>query len=90
MTGEKTAPELVKDLTSATEEEARAILQAEQERGEEQRVTVVRAAEERLAVLAVPGKPQESTPSGVWAQLLDADGEPVLVDGNAVAAELTP
>lgn len=87
---EKTAQELVKDLSSATEEEAKAILQEEQERGEEQRVTVVRAAEERLAVLAVPGEPQEGTPEGVWAQLLDADGKPVLVDGSPVRTELTP
>lgn len=87
---EKTAQDLVKDLASATEEEATATLQAEKERGDDARVTVVRAAEERLETLAVPGEPQEGTPSGVWAQLLDADGEPVLVDGNPVRSELTP
>jgi len=84
-----TAAELKKDLETATEAEARAILQEEQDR-EEPRSTVVSAAEDRLAVLAVPGEPQDSTPSGVWAQLLDVDGEPVLVDGSPVKAELTP
>lgn len=83
------ATELVDELASASEEEAKAILQGEKER-ESPRVTVVRAAEERLAVLAVPGEPQDTEPEGVWAQLLDADGEPVLVDGKPVRAELTP
>lgn len=87
---DKTAQDLVKDLATADQEEAQSILTAEKERGEDARVTVVRAAEERLETLAVPGEPQEGTPSGVWAQLLDAEGKPVLVDGNPVAAELTP
>lgn len=84
-----TAAELKKTLETATEEEARAILQEEQAQ-EEPRSTVVSAAEARLETLAVPGEPQDSTPSGVWAQLLDADGKPVLVDGQPVKAELTP
>lgn len=90
MTDEKTATELVKDLETASQEEAQAALQAEQEKGDGARVTVVRAAEERLAVLAVPGEPVGSTPTGIWAQLLDADGKPVQVDGQPVQAELTP
>ena len=84
-----TADELKKTLETADEAEARAILQEEQEQ-EKPRSTVVQAAEARLEVLSVPGEPQDSTPSGVWAQLLDADGEPVLVDGQPVRTELTP
>lgn len=87
---EQNAPDLIRDLATATEDQALAVLVAEQEKGEAARSTVVKAAEERLEVLAVPGKPQESAPSGVWAQLLDDSGEPVLVDGNPVAAELIP
>lgn len=87
---EKNAQDLVKDLETASQEEATAVLRAEQEKGEDARVTVVRAAEARLETLAIPGEPQESTPTGVWAQLLDAEGEPVLVDGNPVATPLTP
>lgn len=86
---EKTAADLVADLADADLETATAILQGEQTR-DAPRVTVVRAAEERLALLAIPGEPLESTPKEVWAQLLDADGNPVLVDGNPVRAELTP
>lgn len=86
---ESTAAELVAELADADQEKATAILQEEQAR-DAPRVTVVRAAEERLAVLAIPGVPQETVPREVWAQLLDADGEPVLVDGNPVRAELTP
>ena len=87
---EKKATELVADLESASREEAQAILDAEQAR-ETPRVTVVRAAEERLAILDVPGEPQEESPEGrAWAQLLDADGEPVTIDGTPVEADITP
>jgi hypothetical protein len=85
---EKKAAELINDLATADQEEAQAILTAEQEKGEQARSTVIQAAEERLAVLAVPGEPQEGTPSGVWAQLLDDSGEPVKVDGQTVRSEL--
>lgn len=90
-TDTKTAAELKAELATATEDEARATLAAEQQKGDQARSTVVQAAEERLAVLAVPGEPVTgSGPSGVWAQLLDDDGKPVKVDGADVAAELTP
>lgn len=85
---EKTAADLVAELADADLELATAILQEEQTK-DAPRVTVVRAAEERLALLAIPGEPQETIPKGVWAQLLDENGEPVLVDGNPVRAELT-
>lgn len=85
---EKKAAELITELETASKEEAQAVLTAEQEKGDQARSTVVKAAEDRLEVLAVPGEPQEGTPSGVWAQLLDDDGKPVVVDGNPVRAEL--
>lgn len=88
-TTEKKADELKAILADADQETAQSILSQETAK-EEPRSTVVKAAEDRLAVLAVPGEPQESEPSGVWAQLLDDSGEPVLVDGNPVRAELTP
>lgn len=85
---EQNAPELIHDLSTATEDQALAVLVAEQEKGDAARSTVVKAAEERLEALSIPGEAQESEPSGVWAQLLDDSGEPVLVDGKAVATEL--
>lgn len=85
---EKGARELITELETADQETAQAVLTAEQEKGDNARSTVVKAAEDRLAVLAVPGEPQEEEPSGVWAQLLDDSGEPVLVDGNPVRTEL--
>lgn len=90
MAADKNAQDLVKDLGTATQEEATAVLRAEQEKGDSARTTVVNAAEARLEVLAVPGEPVDKEPEGVWAQLLDADGEPVQVDGKPVQAELTP
>lgn len=84
---DKTAAELKKDLETASLEEATAVLQEEQEKAEP-RTTVVQAAEARLETLAVPGEPVEGTPTGLWAQLLDGDGNPVLVDGAPVQTEL--
>lgn len=89
-TAEKTATELVDDLKEASPEEAQAILDAEHAR-ETVRVTVVRAAEARLAelapALALPDYAEvvDTEPDGAWAQLLDDSGEPVLVDGSPVA-----
>lgn len=84
---EKTAAELKEDLKTATAEQATDILNAENQR-EEPRVTVVSAAQARLEELDQPGEVQDSTPTGAWAQLLDGDGKPVLVDGKPVATEL--
>lgn len=86
---EKNASELIDILAAADRETTESILSQEQAK-EKPRITVVKAAEDRLEVLAVPGDPQEETPEGFWAQLLDGDGEPVLVDGLPVRAELTP
>lgn len=88
-TTEKTAAELKEDLKTATADQATDILNAENQR-EEPRVTVVSAAEARLAELAQPGEVLDAEPTGAWAQLLDGDGEPVLVDGKPVATELVP
>lgn len=87
MTDEKTAAELVNDLKEATAEEASDILNAENERPEP-RKTVVAAATARLEELDSPGEVLTGTPDGAWAQLLDGDGEPVLVDGNPVATDI--
>lgn len=87
---DQTASELIELLASADEDQARQLL-ADESAKEKPRSTVVAAAEERLAVLDIPGEPQEDgEPDGAWAQLLDGEGEPVLVDGNPVAAELIP
>lgn len=83
-----TADELKKTLEGASEEEARALLAEELNRGEEARSTVVAAAEARLEVLAIPGEAVSSPPSGAWAQLLDGEGNPVEQDGKPVQTEL--
>lgn len=91
------ATELVAELKDADLERARAILTAEQEKPEaERRKSVVAAAEARVAELEPvaevngtvleDGAPEDRG----WAQLLGDDGEPVLVDGNPVEAELVP
>lgn len=89
------AAEVISDLATADYDQAQAVLAAEQEKGDGARSTVVAAAEARVAELA-PVVEHEGTvltdgiPDGPWAQLLDGDGNPVLVDGNPVAAEVTP
>lgn len=90
---EKTADELKTTLADADKETADSILSQEQAR-EKPRVTVVKAAEDRLAelepVLSLPegATVLDAEPEGAWAQLLDGDGKPVLVDGQPVSAEL--
>lgn len=86
---ETNAAELKTSLETATEDEARLVL-AEERSKEKPRTTVIEAAEARLAKLAIPGEPTTSTPTGVWARLLDVDGKPAKVDGAEVRAELTP
>lgn len=85
---DQTAQAVIQDLATASETQARAALEEEQEG--RQRVTVARAAQARLEELAIPGEPQASTPSGTWGRLMDPDGKPVLVDGQEVAVPLTP
>lgn len=90
-TTERPASELVDELKDASAEEVQAILDAEHAREPQPRVTVVRAAEQRLAelapALALPDYAEvvDAEPDGAWAQLLDDSGEPVLVDGSPVA-----
>lgn len=89
------ARDVVTELAEADDDQARAALAAEQAKPEgEQRTTVIKAAEARIAELApvteTEGSVVEGEPSGAWAQLLDGDGEPVLVDGNPVDAGLVP
>lgn len=89
------AKDIVRDLSEADDGQARAVLEAEQAKPEaEQRKTVLQAAEARLdelaPIVAADGSQVTGTPSGAWAQLLDGDGEPVLVDGNPVDAGLVP
>lgn len=86
-TTEKTAAELVDDLKTADQETLTAIVNDENAR-EKPRVTVLDAAEARQAELDLPGEPVKTEPSGAWAQLIDADGEPVTIDGHPVATEL--
>lgn len=82
------AANVIADLASADKEQALAVLAAEQQKGDAARSTVVKAAEDRLALLDLPGEPQDEEPTGVWAQLLDDQGEPVLRDGKPVATDL--
>lgn len=89
------AKDVVKDLATADDGQARTALEEEQAKPEaEQRKTVLQAAQDRLAELApiveVQGSVVDGEPGGAWAQLLDGDGEPVLVDGNPVDAGLVP
>lgn len=95
----ESAKDLVAELKEADLDRAQAVLTAEQEKPEEERrKTVVAAAEARLAELApVVALPEsaEVLEDGLpedrgWAQLLDENGEPVLVDGKPVEAELVP
>jgi hypothetical protein len=87
---ERKAPELVAELADADRETAQAIYEAEVTRTPP-RSTVIKAAEARLSALTeeerllVDGEVLDSIPEDrAWNQLLDADGEPVLVDGKPV------
>lgn len=86
---EQNAADVIADLATADREQAQGVL-AEESAKEKPRTTVVAAAQERLEVLDIPGEPQEEEPEGAWAQLLDGDGEPVLVDGLPVKTVLIP
>lgn len=91
----KNAKDVIHDLATADDGQARTLLDEEMAKPEaERRKTVIEAAKARLAELApvveVQGEVLESIPDGGWAQLLDGDGEPVLVDGNPVDAGLVP
>lgn len=94
--GDATAGELVDEMKTAEAERAQAVLDQESGKLEDkQRVTVIRAAQARLEELApaveAQGDVLESIPEDrAWAQLLDGDGEPVLIDGNPVETELVP
>lgn len=87
-----TAPELIEALATYDREQVNAVLAEEQTRPRP-RSTVIKAAEDRLRDLSEPlaGEPIDSIPEDeAWAQLLDGDGNPVLVDGKPVRAELVP
>jgi hypothetical protein len=84
-----TAAELIESVKEATEAEATEVINTENQRDKGPRVTVVQAAEARLAELASPGEALEAIPEGAWAWLVDPDtGEPVTDNGNPVATEL--
>lgn len=89
MATEKTAADLKTELATADEATATDILNAENAREGGPRVTVVDAASARLEELATPGETLATVPEDrAWAQLLDGDGQPVLVDGQPVETEL--
>ncbi len=83
-------------VKEADAEQARGVLEAEQAKPEaDQRKTVLEAAQARLDELAPVVETEgevleDGIPDGAWAQLLDADGEPLLVDGNPVDAGIVP
>lgn len=86
-----TAADLIETLKTASVEEATAILNGEQEREEDaQRVTVIRAAQDRLEELSKPGETLDTDPeaAGAWAQLLDASGTPVMEGGQPVKVDI--
>lgn len=92
---DQSARDVVRALTDADDGQAHTALEAERAKPEaEQRKTVLAAAEARIAELApvveVQGEVMETIPDAPWAQLLDGDGEPVLVDGYPVDAGLVP